>query len=353
VTSADAERLDQLTARVGEASRAAARARRITLAGCALALVAALLLAVLYGSEQASLSAAIQGAPLDRVILFELRLPRALLAALAGAGLAAVGCAFQALLENPLAEPFVLGVSGGAAVGASVAIAIGLGTATVAGAALVPVAALAGGLAATWLVYAVARRSGQSSGTSILLAGVMVNSVAAALVTFLKVLVSPSRAQQLLRWLVGYVDLPSTAGLIAGAVYIGAGCAVLIADAGRLNLLALGHEEAATLGVDVRRLSRRIFLASSMVVGAIVSLTGLIGFVGLVVPHALRRLMGSDHRALLPASLLAGAAALTACDLATRLAFRVLGTELPVGAVTALVGGGLFLILLARTRVAG
>lgn len=306
--------------------------------------------AALLGAEPVSLARAVADeGSLDRTILVRVRLPRIALAALAGGGLAAVGAAFQALLRNPLAEPYVLGVSGGAALGATTAIALGLGASGILGAALIPGAALLGGLSATLLVYGIARGAGGASGTSILLAGVMVNAIAAALITFLKTLVSPSRAQQLLRWLTGFVDLPTSAGLVAASVYVAGGCAVLLADAARLNLLSLGDEPAEALGLDVRALERRVFLASSCVVGAIVSLTGLIGFIGLVVPHTLRRLLGPDHRVLLPLSLAIGAAALVGCDLCARLLFRWLGTEPPVGAVTAILGGPLFLVLLRRS----
>lgn len=318
-------------------------------AAALLLLVAAL--AVALGTEPVSLADAIASPGLARTIVLDVRLPRVLLAAMAGGGLGVVGASFQALLRNPLAEPFVLGVSGGAALGATTAIALGLGTATALGAALVPASALVGGLVATWLVYGVARgMRGGPSGTAILLAGVMVNSIAGALVTFFKALVSPSRAQQLLRWLVGFVNLPSKPALIGAAIYVSLGCAAMLRDAGRLNVLALGDQTASTLGVDVRALERRVFFASSCVVGAIVSLTGLIGFVGLVVPHAVRRLIGPDHRRVLPVSLLGGAAMLVACDLCARVAFRSIGTEPPVGAVTALLGGPAFLWLLRRTQ---
>lgn len=329
------------------------RPRTAPLAAVALAVLGALFVAaLLVGTEPISLSRALgDAASLDRTLVVEIRLPRVLLAAVSGAGLAVVGAAFQALLRNPLAEPYVLGVSGGAAVGATAVLAVGLGSAPFVGAALVPLAAFAGGLVATWLVYGVARGApAGSGGTSILLAGVMVNAVASAVITFVKTLVSPSRAQSLLRWLTGFVDLPTPASLaiVAGSVAVGA--ATLLWDAGRLNLLALGDETAATLGVDVRRLERRVFFASSCIVGAIVSLTGLIGFVGLLVPHVLRRLLGPDHRTLLPLSLVGGAAVLVGCDLGARVAFRWLGTEPPVGAITALVGGPLFLVLLRRRR---
>lgn len=322
----------------------------------ALLLPVVLAAALLAGAEPVSLSRALADPQsLDRVILLDIRLPRVLLAAITGGGLAAVGAAFQALLRNPLAEPYVLGVSGGAALGATSAIALGLSATSVIGAALVPAAALVGGLAATLLVYGIARDAAAgSSGTSILLAGVMVNSIAAALITFLKTLVTPSRAQQLLRWLTGFIDLPTWLGLGVVALYVGVGALVLLFDAARLNLLALGDDTAGNLGVDVRALERRVFLASSCVVGAIVSVTGLIGFVGLVVPHALRRLLGPDHRRLLPCSLLFGAIVLVGCDLLARLTFRWTGTEPPVGAVTALLGGPVFLALLRRSvRAAG
>lgn len=316
----------------------------------ALVFVVSAVLGLLLGSEKASIVTALYDpASLDRVLIFEVRFPRLLMAAVAGGGLSIVGASFQALLRNPLAEPYVLGVSGGAALGATTAIAVGASVTTLLGSAFIPAAAFAGGLAATLLVYAIAKNAEHgSSGTSILLAGVMVNAVAAALVTFLKTFVSPSRAQQLMRWLVGFVDLPTATSLITVGGYVAVGSAVLLVDAARMNLLALGDDTAATLGVDVRALTRRTFFATSCIVGAIVSVTGLIGFVGLVVPHALRRVMGPDQRALLPASLFAGAAMVLFCDLVSRLLFRWLGTEPPVGAVTAMIGGPIFLAMLAR-----
>jgi iron complex transport system permease protein len=179
---------------------------------------------------------------------------------------------------------------------------------------------------------------------------VVVNSIASAAITFLKTLVTASKAQELLFWLMGFLDVHAWSSVAFVAVYVFGGLAVLLADAGRLNLLALGDDAAGSLGVDVRRLERRVFFACSAVVGAIVSLTGLIGFVGLVVPHALRRLAGPDVRLLLPASFFAGGAVLVGCDLVSRMLFRWLHTEPPVGAVTALVGGPLFLLLLRAPR---
>jgi iron complex transport system permease protein len=322
----------------------------VPVASMAALLVLALAAATLLGSEPVSLVRAVrEPASIEHAIVFDARLPRVLLGAVAGGGLALVGVAFQSILRNPLAEPYILGVSGGAAVGATAAILVGLSGATFFGASLVPLAALGGGLAATALVYALARSGGPMTGTSMLLAGVVVNAVAAAAITFVKTLVSASQTQELLVWLMGFLDVPSKLSLGFVATYVAIGAALLLRDAGRFNLLALGSEAASHLGVDVRALERRTFFACSCVVGAIVSVTGLIGFVGLVVPHALRRVFGPDVRALLPASLLGGAAMLVLCDLGSRLLFRWVHTEPPVGAVTALVGGPLFLAILARS----
>jgi iron complex transport system permease protein len=323
--------------------------RALALATLLLAVAMAVGLSV--GTSDASLVHAIlDAASKDRSIVVELRLPRVLLGAVAGAGLAAVGVAFQAVLRNPLAEPYVLGVSGGAALGATVAIACGIASSTVLGAEVLPIAALASGLGATALVYTLARRGpARASGTSILLAGVVVNAMASAAITFLKTVVPERVAQDILFWLVGFLDTPaSRATLPIMSAYVAVGLLVLLRDAGRLNLLALGNEQAGHLGVDVSGLERRTLVGCSLVVGAIVSVTGLIGFVGLIVPHALRRLMGPDVRRLLPVAIPAGGAALVSCDALGRLLFHALHTTPPVGAVTALIGGPLFLVLLRR-----
>ena len=314
-----------------------------------LALAAACAIALSTGTSNASLARALFDASSnDRVIVMSLRLPRVLLGAVAGAGLAAVGVAFQAILRNPLAEPYILGVSGGAALGATIAIACGVASSTLLGAEVLPIAALACGLGATAFVYALARGAG-GGGSSILLAGVVVNAVASAAITFLKTLVPERVAQDILFWLVGFLDTPSSpAALPLVALYVAIGAVVLLRDAGRLNLLALGSDQAGHLGVDVGALERRTLVACSLVVGAIVSVTGLIGFVGLIVPHVLRRLIGPDVRRLLPVSLPAGAAVLVACDALSRILFHALHTTPPVGAVTALIGGPLFLVLLRR-----
>jgi iron complex transport system permease protein len=287
------------------------------IAASVVALLLAIVVGLSIGTSDVSLSRALfDAASNDRVVVVSLRLPRVLLGAVAGGGLAAVGVAFQAVLRNPLAEPYVLGVSGGAALGATVAIALGVASSTMLGAEVLPLAALAGGFGATLLVYSLARRGGTESGTSILLAGVVVNAIASAAITFLKTLVPERVAQDILFWLVGFLDTPSSpAALPLVAVYVGIGSILLLRDAGRLNLLALGSEQAGHLGVDV---------------------------------SALERLVGPDVRKLLPLSLPAGAAALVLCDALARALFHTLHTTPPVGAVTALIGGPLFLVLLRR-----
>lgn len=318
------------------------------------ALALAMALGVSYGTEPISLrSALFDAASFDRAMV-EVRLPRVILGAVAGAGLSVVGVALQALLRNPLAEPYVLGVSGGSAVGATIAILIGFTGTALLDVSVVPLFALAGGLGATAFVHLLASSAPESRGTTVLLAGIVVNAIASAAITFVKTLASQAKAQELLYWLTGFLpEDPSMSSVIALLVYVGIGGFVLLLDAGRLNVLALGDAAAEHLGISVRGVERRTHLASSLIVGAIVSLTGMIGFVGLIVPHALRRLFGPDARIVMPASLGFGGAALVLCDLLSRSAFRLFYRQLPVGAVTALIGGSLFLLLLARSRRPG
>jgi iron complex transport system permease protein len=321
----------------------------IAIVACAVVLVVAVALGTAFGSGTATLRELVAGGGRAHEVIVGVRLPRVLLGVVAGGGLAAVGAAFQTILRNPLAEPYVLGVSGGCALGATIAIALGLGSLGLLGAAGVPAAAFAGGIVATLLVWALAR-AGRAAGASILLAGVVINQIAGASITLILCLAEPGRVQSLVWWLMGYLDVPSWSQLAFVAAYVVLGLTVLHLDAGRMNLLSLGDEPAASLGVDVRRLERRAFFACAAVVGAVVSVTGPIGFVGLVVPQAVRRILGPDLRLVLPASALMGGAMLVVCDLLVRVVARRVHTEVPVGAVTALVGGPVFLVLLRRRR---
>jgi iron complex transport system permease protein len=335
--------------------------RRTRLALALAAGVAAVLLAVAvsaaFGAQPISLSAAFAGRDPDAAILFSLRLPRALLAALVGCALAAAGTALQALLRNPLAEPFVLGVSGGAALGGSLVLVAAAALSRLAGPAgellgsAPPVAAgaVAGAALSTVLVFGLGRIGGRLVPEAALLVGIVFNAFVAGVITLVKMLVPPEQASRLLYWLVGAVGYESPGTLAAGAVLVALSVSALVALSARLNLLTLGDEEAASLGLDVRRVRAWVFFAASAATGAAVALAGMVGFVGLIVPHLVRRAVGPDHRLLVPASALFGAAFLVLADALARLAFLPLGTEPPVGAVTAFLGGPFFLWLLRRT----
>lgn len=277
-------------------------------------------------------------------IVFEIRLPRALLAALVGAGLATAGALLQALLQNPLADPYVLGISGGAALGGVIALALGGGLWL--GGAAVPLIAFAGALGASFLLYAIAGAGGRAPAHSLLLTGVVFNAFASSLIVFVTSASDLTRVASVFLWLIGSVRLVEPVLLAGVAVLFALGLAIALRYAYALNLLAQGDETASHLGVDVPRTRRHVLAASALMIGASVAVSGLIGFVGLIVPHLLRGLVGSDHRTLVPASALAGAAFLVVADTLARVVLAPV--ELPVGALTALVGGPLFLVLLRR-----
>ncbi|MBV9267722.1 MAG: iron ABC transporter permease [Acidobacteriaceae bacterium] len=282
-----------------------------------------------------------------RSVFFRLRLPRVIMAGIIGATLAAVGAALQALFRNPLAEPLTLGVSGGGSLGAGIAIALGWG-ARIAGTPVVFIAAFAGSLASISLVYRIARSGAVVAPGSLLLAGIVVNLIANAAVVLIEYTIDPSRSLEILRWLVGTLDVVGFSLIWQMLPFVLPGWLVLLLVARDLHLLAVDEESAASLGVNVRRSERIVYLATSLLVGVTVSVGGSIGFVGLVVPHIARLLFGQDTRFALPASFFLGAGFLMLAD---ALARSVMGqTELPVGAVTGLVGGPFFLWLMRRRQ---
>ncbi|TMA39263.1 MAG: iron ABC transporter permease [Deltaproteobacteria bacterium] len=298
---------------------------------------------MLVGPVRASVWRALTDAEsTDHVILFRTRLPRVLLGAVVGGSLGASGAALQALLANPLACPHLLGISGGAAVGGVVALIAGAEAISF----VVPLAAFAGALFAIGVVYLCARAGGRSTPYALLLVGVVFNVLASAAIMLINVIASYSQAHGVLFWLMGSLSGQSWQLIAAAAAYALAGLAWLAAHAQDLNLLATGEEGAAQLGVDVERARRAIFVAASLLVGAAVSVSGMISFVGLIVPHLIRLVLGADHRLLLPASFLGGAAFLVWADALARTALAP--AELPVGVVTALLGGPFFLFLLRR-----
>jgi iron complex transport system permease protein len=282
-----------------------------------------------------------------RLLFFQLRLPRVVMAGMVGASLAAVGASLQALFRNPLAEPLTLGVSGGGALGASLAIALGAG-AKVAGVPLVFLAAFAGAGAAVMVVYRLARTGAVVMPGALLLAGVVLNFVAASFVVVVQYMTDYSRALQILRWTIGSLDVVGFGLLWRMLIFLAPGWIVLAVSARDLHLISIDEETAASLGVNVRRSERLVYAAASLIVGVTVAVGGTIGFVGLIVPHAVRLLFGEDVRVVLPCSFLLGAAFLMLADTVARTA---LGTgELPVGAITALAGGPVFLWLLRRQQ---
>jgi iron complex transport system permease protein len=282
-----------------------------------------------------------------REVFFRLRLPRVVMAGLIGATLASVGAALQAFFRNPLAEPLTLGVSGGGAFGASLAIALGWG-ARVGGTPLVFIAAFAGALLSVSIVYRLARTGLVVAPGSLLLAGIVINLIANAGVLTIQYTADQSRALQILRWLIGSLDVVGFSVIWQMLIFLVPGWIGLLLMSRDLNLLAVDEESAASLGVNVRRTERMIYLFSSLLVGVTASVGGSIGFVGLIVPHVARLLFGQDTRFALPCSLLLGAGFLMLAD---ALARSVLGeTELPVGAVTAMLGGPFFLWVMRRQQ---
>jgi len=274
-------------------------------------------------------------------LLASLRFPRVALAAIVGGCLALAGAALQALLKNPLADPFLLGTSGGAATGAALAALAGLSPL------LSPAAAFAGAVLASFGVAALARRRGRLDLQRLLLAGLIANAFFSALLLLVFSVASGEAARTMLFWMMGSLS-DATAGKAAALLpYAAAAGAVLLLSASRLNLFAVGEENAAALGVDTERSKRIVFLAASLLTGAAVAFAGVIGFVGLLVPHAARAVAGNDQRVLLPVSALCGAALLVAADALARTAFAP--AELPIGAVTAAIGAPLFAWLLLRS----
>ena len=282
----------------------------------------------------------------DAQIFFVARLPRVLAGALVGSTLAAAGVVLQALLRNPLATPFTLGVSASAALGAMLAIAFNLDISFF-GTAAVSIASFAGSLVGTAVVYLLATRLNKALSTNVLLlAGVTLNTFFSALITFVQYIIDFADWYRTARWLLGNLDVSSFSPLIASLPLVGVAFLLFAMLPRALNLLSLGEDVASARGVDVGRAQRIAFLSASLATGAAISLAGPIGFIGIVVPHLVRLLVGSDHRVVLPASLLFGAAFLVVCDLIARTVMAPI--ELPVGIVTAMIGGPFFIWLLIR-----
>jgi len=286
-----------------------------------------------------------------QVILFDIRLPRILLALLVGAILASTGAVMQGLFRNPLADPSLIGVSGGASVGASLMIVLASGaveSGLLMGLSLVALGAFVGGFAATILVYRLATSGIGTSVTTMLLAGIAIGALAGALNSLLSYFADNDMLRQISLWQMGNLSAANWA-----KVWIMALVSLLLLvsfprDSRALNALLLGESEARHLGIDVQRVKRRLIVLTALGVGVSVALAGMVGFVGLVIPHVIRLLIGPDHRWLIPGSAMAGAILLVVADSLARVV--VLPAELPTGILTALLGAPFFIALLLQQR---
>lgn len=326
---------------------------RILLIRVALAtivLIGVMLACALVGTERISLASALSGtdpaAPNpDFEILMHVRVPRIVLGAIVGAALAGAGVTFQAVLRNPLADPYILGISSGAGLGAILAVIAGVNW-TLFGRSPIAVFAFAGALGTVWLVWAVGRVTGKFHVTGLLLAGVVVNACFSAVIMFLTSIARSQEVHATIFWLMGNMAEEDFFVLWASGGSVLAGLVALYFIAPQLNALSFGPVEAQSMGINVRKTQFIAFAISAFITAVAVSLSGLIGFVGLIVPHAVRLVFGPDHRQLLPLSAIVGAVFLVLADTLARVV--VAPAQLPVGVITAMVGGPFFLILLMR-----
>lgn len=309
-----------------------------------LLLVAALFVGAVTGAASVSWRDALAGDATARAILLRIRLPRALLAALVGATLGMAGVTFQTLLRNPLADPFILGVSGGAACGAAIATAFGLGRVP----GVVPLVAFAGALLATSAVFLLARRREYTDPTRLLLSGLVLNAFFSAVILLAFAFSRESDLTAALRWMMGTLFGATWSDTVLLAVVLLLTFAILASIGGDLRMLAFGEEDAKSRGVDVERIKLIGFGAASLATGAAVAMSGIIGFVGLLVPQLVRMVWRRDYRFLLPLCALGGATLLVLADAASRVALP--SSELPIGAFTAILGVPFFLSLLRRSR---
>jgi iron complex transport system permease protein len=343
-----------LTHQILSRERLTAQRLAITLAALAILLIAVGVFSIAVGSEHVGftnvirvIAAEITGraadvSPEQRIIIADIRLPRVLMAIVVGAALAVAGSAYQALLRNPLADPGILGISSGAALGAI--------SATIFAESLPisrPVAAFAGAVITIAVVYALGQGRRGSGTERLILAGVIINALLSSIVIFLVTSASGARQRNVLSWLIG--DLSGESRLLLPvAVFVLIGIGAVYLNARSLNLMMIGEQDALTLGVEARRVKIAVYLAASLLTGAAVAVSGAIGFVGLIIPHAVRLVGGGDNRLVVPASALAGGIFLMLADTIARTA--VAPRELNIGVITSLVGAPVFVYLLRRTN---
>jgi iron complex transport system permease protein len=314
-------------------------------------LILVMLMCSLTGTEHISLKSVFTGnsqqgmVNTDYEIFVHIRLPRIILAAIVGAALACSGVVFQALLRNPLADPYILGISSGAGLGVIIAVISGVGW-TLWGRSPIAIFAFVGAMGTVWLVWLIGRLTGKSNVTGLLLAGVVVNAFFSAVIMFLTSIAKSQQIHSTIFWLMGNMAEENFSVLWLSAGYVIAGIIALLYISPQLNALSFGIEDAKSMGINTAGTQTIAFAIAAAITAVAVSLSGLIGFVGLIVPHAIRLVFGPDHRQLLPLSGITGAIFLVAADTLARVI--VAPAQLPVGVITAIVGGPFFLILLIK-----
>lgn len=293
----------------------------------------------------------ISGHPISEInstILFQIRLPRILLAAVVGGSLAAAGGMFQTILRNPLADPYILGTSSGAALGVILSLFTRLEISFL-GFTSTTVMAFTGAIVTLYFVYRFSRIHEKTSPQTMLLAGIMVNAIIFAVILFLTSVVNSNQLYRVFFWLLGYLSAPDYTSLITISLFFLVGIGILFSQSRALNILTLGDETAQALGLDVESVKRKVFVAGALLIASAVSICGPIGFLGIMVPHTVRLVAGHDYRVMLPLSVLGGGIFLMIADTVARTVISP--AEIPVGVITSLAGGPFFLYLLRKKRM--
>jgi iron complex transport system permease protein len=285
--------------------------------------------------------------PIHTEVVLKIRLPRVLVAGVVGVALAAAGAVLQGLLRNPMADPYVLGISAGASVGASLAIGFGFGSSFLGFLYAVPLMAFVGALITIFVVYNISKRGGGNSMLSLLLIGIAISSFLSAIVSFIKI-ISSDALHGIVYWIMGSLQVAGWNHLFIASPFVFGGLIIIFYYAKDLNIISLGEHQAQHLGVDVESLKTRLLICVSLITAAAVSVSGIIGFIGLIIPHMTRLLVGPDHRILIPTSALLGAIVLIICDTLARTLMSP--AEIPVGIITALLGSPFFVYLLIKRK---
>lgn len=320
----------------------------ISIAVLSLLWLAIALISIFTGTyEIGPIEAILNPDELSKTIFLNIRIPRVLMATIAGGTLALSGAALQALFRNPLASPFTLGISGGASLGALIAIRLGLGIGIL-GFSMVSISAFIFSILTMLFVYSVSKVGGVVATGRLLLAGVVANFLYSAVVMFIQFFSNFTESLQTMRWIMGSLDIVGFDTVWKTLIFAVPGCLILLVSTKDMNLFGLGDDVATSLGVNVRRLEKKIYFATSLAAGSVIAVTGPIGFVGLFIPHILRMILGVDNRIIVPCSFLFGASFLTAADTVSRTVISPV--EIPVGIITAGLGGIFFLWLLIKTK---